>query len=409
VLDFGISKLKGSGAEQTTDSVLMGTPRYMSPEQALGKNRDVSPASDVFSLGSIAYECLSGTAPFVDESIARVVFRIAYEPHAPLPSVAPGVPDAMARAVEHALQKDLAQRTPDVATFVLELTGQALSSVPRPALAPEGPRGAVAQAGTPVDESVMGGATVASSRGGTPVAAPAPAVVVLPAVATPPVGAHPPRAGGPPRLVVGAVLVVVVAVTTFLVARSLDGASERAGAGSGAPGASSGPGADAGVRLQPVELPDAGPAAVTPGDGGPEPDARPGAVAVSGDGGMDVGGGPDGGPGRADDAGVRLVRPVMRPPAVLEPPSPADLALLETLEARLAEGAWEEVWLRRAMASQFTSPAGRRDHAIMMTEVACKRGDLSGANGFFRQLPSGAARELAQRRCRKHRVDFTLE
>ena len=79
VLDFGISKVADSQTVQTTDSVLIGTPLYMSPEQAQGLNRDLSPQSDVFSLGSICFELLTGRPPFQAESVAQLVFRIAYE------------------------------------------------------------------------------------------------------------------------------------------------------------------------------------------------------------------------------------------------------------------------------------------------------------------------------------------
>jgi serine/threonine-protein kinase len=74
VLDFGISKLTDSNTVQTQESVLVGTPAYMSPEQALGNNKDVGPQSDVFALGSIAYEMLAGRQAFTGESIAQLVF-----------------------------------------------------------------------------------------------------------------------------------------------------------------------------------------------------------------------------------------------------------------------------------------------------------------------------------------------
>jgi eukaryotic-like serine/threonine-protein kinase len=79
VLDFGISKIVDSGTVQTQDAVLIGTPAYMSPEQALGENRALGPQSDVFALGAIAYEMLAGKPPFAAPSIAQIVFKIAYD------------------------------------------------------------------------------------------------------------------------------------------------------------------------------------------------------------------------------------------------------------------------------------------------------------------------------------------
>jgi serine/threonine protein kinase len=122
VLDFGISKLADSKTLQTTDSVLIGTPLYMSPEQATGNNSEVTAQSDLFSLGSICYELLTGEAPFTAESVVKVVFRIAYQPHRPLLELRPELPKHVSDAVEHALMKERHTRTPDIDTFVQEFT-----------------------------------------------------------------------------------------------------------------------------------------------------------------------------------------------------------------------------------------------------------------------------------------------
>jgi eukaryotic-like serine/threonine-protein kinase len=132
LLDFGISKLADSKTVQTTDSVLIGTPLYMSPEQATGHNSEVGVQSDVFSLASICYEALVGEPAFAAESVARVVFRIAFEPHTPLAQAAPHVPSAMAAAIERALAKKKEARTPTVDAFVREFTGEALSALDQP-------------------------------------------------------------------------------------------------------------------------------------------------------------------------------------------------------------------------------------------------------------------------------------
>jgi serine/threonine-protein kinase len=214
VLDFGISKLADSNTVKTSDSVLIGTPLYMSPEQAMGNNRDMTAQSDLFSLGSITYEMLSGAAPFVAESIVKVIFRIAYEPHRPLAEVVPGLPPEVNRAVEHALEKNLAARTPDVAHFVEEFTGQALISAVRPVR--EDVSAGLATPGMGISDSMAEGSTVAPSKvTPSPLAARAtgdatpktPSVAPTPA---PVVAVAPPAAPSPSRtpLIVACVLAV---------------------------------------------------------------------------------------------------------------------------------------------------------------------------------------------------------
>ncbi|MDP1922337.1 MAG: protein kinase [Myxococcales bacterium] len=373
VLDFGISKLSDGGTMQTTDSVLMGTPLYMSPEQALGHNRDVTPQSDVFSLGSIVYECLTGKAPFEADNIAKVVFRIAYEPHVPLLTLAPHVPATMANAVEHALQKDRANRTVNVAAFVLELTGQVLSgNAQHPASMPSGPAG-VLSPGARVDEQMMADATVAPPSNILPkapvLATPNPVSVVAPKAPEPqavtPTPAPPKRSAA--WFIGGGLLVVAIGVGTFVAATKLDPGPTVVDAGAPV------------VTPPPVVVIDAG--AVD--DAGAEVDA--GAVAVM-------------------DAGIAPT--VKSPGKALTPASGNDLAELNKLEAQLKAGEWEDVWSRRgSVVSRLTSQEGQRDFFVLMIEVACQRGDLSNANIYMRRLETfpAAAKDVARKRCRKHK------
>lgn len=122
VLDFGISKVLGSDTVETSDSVLIGTPMYMSPEQAMGENTVLTARSDLFSLATICYEALAGRAPFRASGVAQVVHRILYTEPDELTDLEAG---AMA-ALRHALRKEPAARTPDVATFAHEFTGRSL-------------------------------------------------------------------------------------------------------------------------------------------------------------------------------------------------------------------------------------------------------------------------------------------
>ncbi len=82
--DFGIAKLL-TDSTMTQTGMMLGTPAYMSPEQVLGK--DVDARSDLFSLGAVLYECLSGHKPFQGDTITAVTHKIAYEDAEPLTGV----------------------------------------------------------------------------------------------------------------------------------------------------------------------------------------------------------------------------------------------------------------------------------------------------------------------------------
>jgi hypothetical protein len=140
LLDFGISKLSGGATVQTQDSILMGTPRYMSPEQALGKNAAIDARSDVFALACIYYEMLAGQAAFPGDNIPTVLYRIVHEMPRPLSERVPGLPPHVWPALERALAKEADARTRDVVTLTEALTGTRLfvrAEAAKPAL-PEG-------------------------------------------------------------------------------------------------------------------------------------------------------------------------------------------------------------------------------------------------------------------------------
>ena len=127
VLDFGISKIRGSQTVKTQDSMLLGTPQYMAPEQATGQHDDIDERTDVFALGAIVYEMLSGRPAFEGDSLPVVVFKVVYEQPPPLAELAPSVPAAILAAVARAMAKPLDERFPTVGSFVEALTGQPLS------------------------------------------------------------------------------------------------------------------------------------------------------------------------------------------------------------------------------------------------------------------------------------------
>src|SRR5829696_723382 len=102
VVDFGLAKLLADAGATSTGSVV-GTPFYMSPEQCLGEPLDAR--SDVYSLGAMFYEMLSGKKPFEAETVSGVINRHLYEPPPPLPP-ALGISRRVSIGIMHALAKD---------------------------------------------------------------------------------------------------------------------------------------------------------------------------------------------------------------------------------------------------------------------------------------------------------------
>ncbi|WP_342378648.1 protein kinase [Myxococcus stipitatus] len=144
LLDFGISKIIDSKTVQTQDAILLGTPQYMAPEQATGKNKDVDPRTDIFSFGCMVYEMLARRLPFKDEGILpELIYRIVYDPPEPLATLAPDAPAHVVRAIEKALAKRPEERFADVSAFIAALTGTPLRTLTPP---PDAPRLAPVQA-----------------------------------------------------------------------------------------------------------------------------------------------------------------------------------------------------------------------------------------------------------------------
>lgn len=91
ITDFGLAKKLGEVARTVTGEVL-GTPSYMAPEQAGGKNREVGPACDIYALGAILYQCLTGRPPFKGPTVAYTLFQVMTEKPTPPRQVNPNVP-----------------------------------------------------------------------------------------------------------------------------------------------------------------------------------------------------------------------------------------------------------------------------------------------------------------------------
>ncbi len=110
VTDFGLARAPRAGdAEATRDGVLMGTPAYMSPEQARGDTRAVGPASDQFALGVMLYEMLTGRRPFTG-TVPEVLGKILHVDPEPPTKLRPDLDPALAAVCLKALAKDPAGR-----------------------------------------------------------------------------------------------------------------------------------------------------------------------------------------------------------------------------------------------------------------------------------------------------------
>jgi eukaryotic-like serine/threonine-protein kinase len=118
VADFGIARVMTSSKTQT--GVVLGTPSYMSPEQIAGQK--VDGRSDLFSLGVVFYELLTGEKPFQGDSIATLMFNITTSAPPSLKEIAPGLPEKCIAIIERLLAKDRESRYQQGRDLVNDLT-----------------------------------------------------------------------------------------------------------------------------------------------------------------------------------------------------------------------------------------------------------------------------------------------
>jgi serine/threonine-protein kinase len=134
VLDFGISKVRSASTKLTRTSSIMGTPNYMSPEQAKGKIEDIDERTDQWALGCIAWECLSGQGPFVGENVPSILFQIVHEPPPSLGPKVAGLYPQVEKVLLRGLAKDKNNRFAKVDDFAAALeaalSGNAGGAVP---------------------------------------------------------------------------------------------------------------------------------------------------------------------------------------------------------------------------------------------------------------------------------------
>jgi hypothetical protein len=136
VLDFGIARLQLASQAMTRTGATLGTPGYMAPEQARG-DRDVDARADLFALGCVLFEALTGRPPFAGEHLMAVLAKVLFEDAPRVRELRPDVPAALDQLVARLLSKRAAERPANAAAVIAELTaigGGAGEAVPRPTM-----------------------------------------------------------------------------------------------------------------------------------------------------------------------------------------------------------------------------------------------------------------------------------
>ncbi|MBI5600738.1 MAG: serine/threonine protein kinase [Gemmatimonadetes bacterium] len=175
VTDFGIARAAQGEVRLTATGIAVGTPAYMSPEQAMGE-REVDGRADIYSLGIVGYQMLAGELPFSAANTPSMLMKHLSEPPRPLLELRPDLPANLAAAIERALCKAPADRWPDAAAF-------------RDALAESAP---VTLTGTAA--AARAAALVAQAAPSSPAAAYAPRPKAEGALSAPPPASPPPPA-----------------------------------------------------------------------------------------------------------------------------------------------------------------------------------------------------------------------
>jgi serine/threonine-protein kinase len=107
LLDFGISKIRDSQTFQTTDAKVLGTPAYMAPEQAEGQHDKIGAATDVWAMGAIIYEMITGAVAFSAPSTPAILYRVCHGRPTPANELRPDVPKELVELLDWALDLQL--------------------------------------------------------------------------------------------------------------------------------------------------------------------------------------------------------------------------------------------------------------------------------------------------------------
>jgi serine/threonine-protein kinase len=371
VLDFGISKIRGSQTVVTQDSVLIGTPQYMAPEQALGRNQEIDARADQFALGCILYEMLAGRPPFSGEALATVIYSIVHQPHEPLAKVAPRVPRSVAAAVDRALAKRPDDRFRDIGAFIEGVTGRPLETLRGADGAPAPAARAATARPAPLTDPLA--ATAASAAG---------------ELAAPPASAVPTATArrSPAAAIVVAVMAVagVGAGVYFSRQPSSDRTHVATPPAPPVPVAVAPPAAEPKKEASPAPPPPE-PEAVDPDEAKPG-EAKPGEAK----------------PGEAKPGEAKPAAAAKRPGARGEAALPAEVAAeLAQADEALARGNAAEA-LRLAQHSLY---AGKSSRAFaIMVKARCRQKDLGGARAALAHV--GAQRSAVLKDCAAHGMDL---
>jgi WD40 repeat protein/tRNA A-37 threonylcarbamoyl transferase component Bud32 len=122
ITDFGLAKNTEADSGRTHTGQVMGTPSYMAPEQAAGQTRDVGPRTDVYALGAVLYETLTGRPPFRGTSVRETLEQVCNQEPVPPSRLQPGCPRDLETVCLKCLQKEPSRRYESAAALADDLT-----------------------------------------------------------------------------------------------------------------------------------------------------------------------------------------------------------------------------------------------------------------------------------------------
>ncbi len=229
ILDFGVSRVReGRRVATTAAGVVVGTPRFMAPEQARGVS-DLDARADIYAVGAIAYACLAGRPPYADMGFVDVISAILTGPPTPIAQLAPSAPDALVAVIEKAMARAREARYDNAAEMraALLFSAHSASKPPpeasatvaaRPSVtvespltrsdAPAGPTRSSGPSSAPVVAAIP--ATNPAPPAGPPVDPQAP---ILAHLALPPIGPPPAQTPTPSPFAVAPAPAAIVAPT----------------------------------------------------------------------------------------------------------------------------------------------------------------------------------------------------
>jgi serine/threonine protein kinase len=121
ISDFGLVKRIDINDGMTPSSAVLGTPSYMAPEQAAGNTQDIGPTTDIYALGAILYETLTGRPPFEADTLLKTLDQVRFQEPVPPTQTYPEVPAALECICLRCLQKEPARRYPSAAALAEDL------------------------------------------------------------------------------------------------------------------------------------------------------------------------------------------------------------------------------------------------------------------------------------------------